>query len=162
LDVGAGLQTTTSDPGPSGAGDAGIVRADLVGPSAGIMNPQTYQTVNGNSGNFYFNPNNFSNARLLYLDGIAQQDASQLPGYTYGTLGRNAFRGPGATNLDLAIAKKFKIHERATLELRGDAFNVFNHTQFSNPDTSITDLTFGQITSTSPARVLQVALHLMF
>ena len=171
LDVGAGLQTTPTDPGPSGAGDAGSVHADLVGGSAGIMNPKPYQTINGNSGNFYFNPNNFSNARLLNLDSIAQQDASQLPGYTYGTLGRNAFRGPGATNVDLAIAKKFKIRERATLELRGDAFNVFNHTQFANPDTSISDLTFGQITNTANngnqnlgggPRILQVALHLMF
>jgi hypothetical protein len=169
--VGAGLQTTPTDPGPSGAGDAGSVHADLVGGSAGIMNPKPYQTINGNSGNFYFNPNNFSNARLLNLDSIAQQDASQLPGYTYGTLGRNAFRGPGATNVDLAIAKKFKIRERATLELRGDAFNVFNHTQFANPDTSISDLTFGQITNTANngnqnlgggPRILQVALHLMF
>ena len=162
LDVFAGLNTTPSDPGPSGAGDAGSVHADLVGNSVGILNPQTYQSINGNSGNYYFNPGNFSNARLLNLDNIAQQDASQLPGYTYGTLPRNAFRGPGATNVDIAIAKKFRIRERATLELRGDAFNVFNHTQFGNPDTGISDLTFGQITTTADPRILQVALHLMF
>jgi outer membrane receptor protein involved in Fe transport len=162
LDVYAGLNTTPSDPGPSGAGDAGYVRADLVGSSVGILNPKSFQTINGNAGNYYFNPGNFSNTRLLNLDSIAQQDASQLPGYTYGTLGRNSFRGPGATNVDLALAKKFKIRERATLELRGDAFNVFNHTQFSNPDTSISDLTFGQISTTAAPRILQVALHLMF
>ena len=162
LDVYAGLNTTPSDPGPSGAGDAGYVRADLVGNSVGILNPKSFQTINGNAGNYYFNPGNFSNARLLNLDNIAQTDASQLPGYTYGTLGRNSFRGPGATNVDLALAKKFKIRERATLELRGDAFNVFNHTQFSNPDTSISDLTFGQISTTAAPRILQVALHLSF
>jgi len=162
LDVYAGLNTTPSDPGPSGAGDAGYVRADLAGSSVGILNPKSFQTINGNAGNYYFNPGNFSNTRLLNLDSIAQQDASQLPGYTYGTLGRNSFRGPGATNVDLALAKKFKIRERATLELRGDAFNVFNHTQFSNPDTSISDLTFGQISTTAAPRILQVALHLMF
>jgi outer membrane receptor protein involved in Fe transport len=162
LDVGAGLETTPSDPGPSGAGDAGSVHADLVGSSAGIMNPKTYQTINGNSGNFYFNPNNFSNTNALSLDAIAKQNAAQLPGYTYGTLGRNAFRGPGATNVDIALAKKFRIRERATLELRGDAFNVFNHTQFSNPDTSISSQQFGQITTTADPRILQVALHLMF
>jgi hypothetical protein len=171
LDVYAGLNTTPADPGPSGAGDAGYVRADLVGNSVGILNPKPFQTINGNSGNYYFNPGNFSNTRLLNLDAIAQQDASQLPGYTYGTLPRNAFRGPGATNVDLAIAKKFKIRERATLELRGDAFNVFNHTQFANPDTTISDLTFGQITNTANngdpnlpggPRILQVALHLSF
>ena len=76
--------------------------------------------------------------------------------------GAQLFPGPGATNVDIAITKKFKISESATLELRGDAFNVFNHTQFSNPDTSISDLTFGQITSTASPRILQVALHLMF
>jgi outer membrane receptor protein involved in Fe transport len=162
LDVYAGLNTTHNDPGPSGAGDAGYVRADLVGNSIGIMNPQSYQTINGNAGNYYFNPGNFSNIRLLNLDSIAQTDASQLPAYTYGTLGRNAFRGPGATNVDLAIAKKFKIREQATLELRGDAFNVFNHTQFGNPDTTISDLTFGQISTTAAPRILQVALHLLF
>lgn len=162
LDVYAGLNTTPSDPGPSGAGDAGYVRADLAGSSVGVLNPKSFQTINGNAGNYYFNPGNFSNTRLLNLDSIAQQDASQLPGYTYGTLGRNSFRGPGATNVDLALAKKFKIRERATLELRGDAFNVFNHTQFSNPDTSISDLTFGQISTTAAPRILQVALHLMF
>ena len=171
LDVYAGLNTTHNDPGPSGAGDAGYARADLVGNSVGILNPQSFQTINGNSGNYYFNPGNFSNARLLSLDSIAQQDASQLPGYTYGSLPRNSFRGPGATNVDIALAKKFKFRERATLELRGDAFNVFNHTQFASPDTSISDLTFGQITNTANngnqnlgggPRILQVALHLSF
>ena len=121
------------------------MRADLVGSSVGTLNPKPYQTIGGNAGNYYFNPGNFTNAPLLALDQIAQQDASQLPGFTYGTLPRNAFRGPGATNVDLALAKQFRLGERATLELRGDAFNVFNHTQFSNPDTTITDLTFGQI-----------------
>jgi hypothetical protein len=73
--------------------------------------------------------------------------------------------------VDIALAKKFKFRERATLELRGDAFNVFNHTQFASPDTSISDLTFGQITNTANngnqnlgggPRILQVALHLSF
>ena len=162
LDVYAGLNTRHTDPGPSGAGDAGYVRADLVGSSVGILNPQSFQTINSNSGNYYFNPGNFSNTRLLSLDSTAQQDASQLPGYTYGSLPRNSFRGPGATNVDIALAKKFKFRERATLELRGDAFNVFNHTQFLNPDTSISDLTFGQISTTAAPRILQVALHLSF
>ncbi|HTQ56621.1 MAG TPA: TonB-dependent receptor [Bryobacteraceae bacterium] len=162
LDIFAGLQTTPSDPGPSGAGDAGYARADLTGNSIGILNPKTYQTIAGNAGNYYFSPGNFSNDRLLNLDQIAQQDASQLPGYTYGTLPRNAFRGPGAVNVDLALAKKFKIREGIELELRGDAFNLFNHTQFSNPDTGIDSLTFGQITTTAAARILQVAAHLRF
>lgn len=40
---------------------------------------------------------------------------------------RNAFRGPGAWNADLAAAKKFKFTERMDLEFRAEAFDVFNH-----------------------------------
>jgi outer membrane receptor protein involved in Fe transport len=162
LDVFANLQTTPTDPGPSGAGDAGYTRADLVGSSAPVMNPETYQVINGNGGNYYWNPNNFSAARLQSLDAQAQQDASKLPYFTYGTLPRNALRGPGRTNVDVALAKNFKIKEQFTAELRLDAFNVFNHTQFSNPDLTITDPTFGQISGTYAPRILQVALHLRF
>jgi len=43
---------------------------------------------------------------------------------------RNAFRGPGAWNDDLAIGKNFKLTERFGLEFRAEAFNVFNHHNF--------------------------------
>jgi hypothetical protein len=168
LDVFSDLETTDSDPGPSGAGDAGGVHADLVGNSVAILNAKSYQTFTNptigqaSAGNYYFNPGNFSTARANTLDGIASMDASQLPYFTYGSLPRNSFRGPGAVNLDIALAKKFRIRENASLELRLDAFNAFNHTNFSNPDTTITDATFGQISNTAAPRILQVAAHLRF
>ncbi len=164
IDVYGGLNTTTSDPGPSGAGDAGLVHADLVGNNIGYLSPGTSQQLtnpnNSNStsvGNYWFNPANFSNARLNALD-----SAGQTNFYPYGTLGRNSLRGPGQTNLDLSISKHFIIREGMDLELRGDAFNVLNHTQFQNPDTTITDSTFGQISTTYDPRILQLALHLRF
>lgn len=40
---------------------------------------------------------------------------------------RNAFRGPGAWNLDAAVGKKFKLTERYGLEFRAEGFDVFNH-----------------------------------
>ena len=43
---------------------------------------------------------------------------------------RNAFRGPGAWNDDLAIAKNFKLTERFALQFRAEGFNVFNHHNF--------------------------------
>jgi len=162
LDIFSDLYTTSGDPGPSGAGDAGYTRADLVGSSVATFNAHNFQNINGNAGNYYFSPNNFSTTNLDNLDNIAYNDASQLPYYTYGTFPRNGMRGPGAFNVDLALAKTFKIGERATLELRGDAFNVFNHTQFGNPDTNITASTFGQISTTADPRILQVAAHLKF
>jgi hypothetical protein len=40
---------------------------------------------------------------------------------------RNAFRGPGAWNTDLAVSKNFKLTERFGLEFRAEGFNIFNH-----------------------------------
>jgi hypothetical protein len=163
LDIGAGLNTTNTDPGPAGDGAPGLVRADLVLPNVATYSPRGQQTINGNSGNFYFNPLAFSNSRLLALDQIAQTDAAGLNGqYTEGTLGRNAIRGPGFVNMDLALAKHFKFHERVDAELRMDAFNVFNHVNFGNPNTNIFSVNFGQVSTTQGSRVLQLALHLRF
>jgi hypothetical protein len=64
--------------------------------------------------------------------------------------------------LDLSLAKHFKVGERFDGELRLDAFNVFNHTQFKNPDTTVTDATFGQISTTYDPRILQLAIHIRF
>jgi len=167
LDVFADLNTTGSDPGPSGAGDAGNVHADIVSPLV-TMNPKNFQSLtNPNSsttagGNYYFNPAIFSNSRLLALDNIASNDASMLPYFTYGSFPRNGLRGPDFTNLDIAISKHFQVREKMDVELRMDAFNVFNHTEFENPDTSIDDSTFGQISTTYPGRILQLALHFAF
>ncbi len=169
IDVFANLNTSGSNPGPSGEGDAGAVRADLVGNMVTILNPKDFPTLtNPNSGtsaagNYYFNPANFDVSNLLSLNAIAKSDASMLPYYTYGTFPRNGLRGPGQTNLDLTIAKHFRVGERYDVELRGDAFDVLNHAEFANPDVTPTDSTFGQISNTIvQGRILQLALHLSF
>ena len=165
LDVLAGLQPSNTDPGPAGDGDPNLVRADLVLPNVATYNPRNQQNIGGNVGNYYFNPAAFSANRLVALDTTAQTDAAALVGqFTEGTLGRNAIRGPGAINMDIALAKHFKFFnmERLDAELRLDAFNVFNHANFGNPDTGIFDPNFGQVSTTLGPRVLQVALHVRF
>lgn len=47
--------------------------------------------------------------------------------YPAGMIGRNAFRGPGAWNLDTAVSKNFKLTERFGLTFRAEGFNIFNH-----------------------------------
>jgi hypothetical protein len=51
-------------------------------------------------------------------------------GLTFGTAGRNFLRNPGRTNLDMALLKQFHVFGERTIEVRMEAFNVFNHTQF--------------------------------
>jgi hypothetical protein len=139
-----------------------------------IYNARNQQTINGNTGNFYFNPAAFTNAPLLALDATAQTNAAALVGqFTEGTLGRNAIRGPGDINMDLALAKHFKFKDRLDTELRLDAFNVFNHANWGNPSgtcssstcspiTNINSTEFGEVTTTLGPRVVQVAVHIRF
>ena len=52
---------------------------------------------------------------------------------TFGTMGRNLFRGPGFRNMDFSILKKWKFNERAGVQFRAELFNVLNHPNFTNP-----------------------------
>jgi hypothetical protein len=85
-----------------------------------------------------------------------------------GTLGnarRRFFYGPGADNTDLALAKTTTLHEGVSLELRVEAFNVFNHGQFFGPAAvsgNISSTNFGQIQNSAPPRLLQLAARIRF
>ena len=78
---------------------------------------------------------------------------------------RGSVRGPGLWNNDLSVSKFFKMpKENIRLQLRGEAYNLFNHPNFANPTVSTANpTTFGEITQmkTDP-RVLQIALRLEF
>jgi len=50
-----------------------------------------------------------------------------------GTLGRNSIPGFGLTQVDFSISRKFPITDRLNLQFRADAFNLFNHPNFTNP-----------------------------
>jgi hypothetical protein len=61
------------------------------------------------------------------------------PDGVQGNLGRNAFTGPGFWNVDLSVAKSFRISrlgESGRLQFRADFFNAFNHANLANPDPS--------------------------
>jgi len=85
------------------------------------------------------------------------------PPFTYGSLARDPLFGPGRVNVDLSLIKDFKVNERLKLTFRTEAFNVFNHPQFGQPNASIGNNQAGLISSTvGNARLLQLALRLQF
>src|SRR6266702_1987118 len=53
----------------------------------------------------------------------------------YGNTNRNEFRGPGYFNMNLSVLRDFRIMEKATLEVRADAFGLTNTPHFNNPGT---------------------------
>jgi len=162
LNVKAGLSRNATKAGPSADGDPNLVQANLVGPIQ-YLNPEpTTAASTGRVGNFYFDPNAFDRTSLvtLYNNSAAVTNPSLR---TYGTLGRNAFRGPGFNNINLSFGKEtYLFSERTRLRIQGDFFNLLNHTQFLNPSTSITSSFFGQISSTAAPRIIQLSAHLFF
>jgi hypothetical protein len=72
--------------------------------------------------------------------------------------------GPGTRTADLYMRKEFKIHGRARLEFRVEAFNAFNHPNFGLPDNYVDDGdAAGTITSTSiHQREIQFGARLAF
>ncbi|HTA47728.1 MAG TPA: carboxypeptidase regulatory-like domain-containing protein [Bryobacteraceae bacterium] len=67
---------------------------------------------------------------------------------TFGNLGRNAFRAPGISALDLALAKDIAVTERMNVRFRADVFNMFNRAQFGAPNADFSQVNFGTITAT--------------
>jgi len=109
------------------------------------------------------------------LDSVADTSAGAcampvldgVPGATlYGDTRRAILLGPGQFNWDFSIVKKTIVgglRENANLEFRTEFFNAFNHSQFTNPGTSLPGATFGVISSTSVApRIMQFALRYSF
>lgn len=156
LDFTAGLRQHSGDPGPSGAGDAEIVRASQMVGSVQTFDPRRVQTFNGVTGNYWFDPNAFQQDPCIV--------AGTCPLGFYGTYRRNSFHGPSRANFDLAVEKATNlIGERAKLIFRAEAFNILNHAEFRPPaDVSVLSGTFGQISRTYDPRILQLALRVTF
>jgi len=90
-------------------------------------------------------------------------------GSAFGNLGRNVVIGPGFQNTDFAIVRNIRIHEAMNFQIRADAYDIFNHPNFSSPTTSIGSSTLGLIGATrttsgdfGSSRQIQLALKFQF
>ncbi len=164
LDALAGLHQSQDVPGPSGAGDREVVRANQVTPSIHIFDPHKMQTFNGVTANYYFDPGDFDVPSCFSSSALpGSGDPGACPSPTYGTFTRNSFYGPRRVNLDLAMEKSTDLTESVKLLFRVEAFNIANHAEFRPPaSSSFASGTFGQISGTYDPRILQLALRLKF
>ena len=103
---------------------------------------------------------------------------SKKPGYTgagwfstssfapaagaFGNLGTGTILGPGFQKWDIALAKNTKIGEHVNVQLRVESFNVFNHPNFGNIDTTLGTANFGYVTSDHEPRLLQMGGKVTF
>ena len=93
---------------------------------------------------------------------------------TYGNLPRNALRGPGTWNVDAVLSRRFEFPNTHRVEIRAEAFNVFNRVRpgvaqgvngfggVGNPTTVFTNVLFGTITTAADPRIMQFAVKYVF
>ena len=105
----------------------------------------------------FFDPRSAANHRYFSTTPFSFEQVG-VPG----NANRRFFHGPGLNNWDFSLHKDTRVTERTSLEFRAEFFNVFNHTQFTNPSGSVTSSNFGLVTGARDARIGQMALKFLF
>ncbi|HYN06684.1 MAG TPA: TonB-dependent receptor [Vicinamibacterales bacterium] len=82
-------------------------------------------------------------------------------GGTFGNVGRNTLDGPGFKNVNVALTRKVAL-TRGALQLRLEVFNLFNWTNFDQPDNFMFSSTFGQILSAGAPRRFQLGIKYLY
>jgi len=145
-------------------------RPNLLGPAVAA-----HRTIDSDGFPQYFNVTSFGTPLLSPGSNTTYTcpaPAGAPQDCNFGDMPRNAVSGPDYWDVDMGLSKDFALTEKSHIQLRAEAFNLFNHTNFSDPNTSVPDTggqltstnfgTFGEITSTLPARILQVAGKIVF
>jgi carboxypeptidase family protein/TonB-dependent receptor-like protein len=81
---------------------------------------------------------------------------------TFGTASEGQFNAPRFFDTDMALAKNTLIREGFTLQLRFEAFNVFNNVDFNYPQLTQSSSSFGKITGAGSPRILQLGARIVF
>ncbi|MGB2835886.1 MAG: hypothetical protein WBC30_09685, partial [Candidatus Sulfotelmatobacter sp.] len=136
----------------------GTEAPSLVAPFQKLDPRKVYSNLGLTTAGYWFNPNDFATA--------ATNPGAPVPplgSFNNGTQ-RTICCGPGLIDWDFSVHKKIALSETKYVQFRAEIFNVFNHTNYSNPDGGFSDGTsaFGLITSAGDPRLLQFALKFGF
>jgi Carboxypeptidase regulatory-like domain len=133
--------------GTGGGGSGGTVDVPNYSPGKLDVGANPRACVNNPACKPYFNTSLFSHEVLGQL-------GNSIPRF---------FSGPGLNDFDTALLKDTHLPgDKITLEMRFEAFNVFNHTQFLALSGNINNSTFGTVTSANDPRIGQVAVKVIF
>jgi hypothetical protein len=136
------LTATTSAVDPGGVGL-------LVGPAAGRPD-------------YLGNPNNGAPHTLKQWFNTTAFGQVPTGQYRPGNTRPDSILGPSYQTWDLSAFKNFRIQERLKFQLRGEAYNVFNHTNFSSVQSTLGSSNYGQVTGTGSPRIMQLGAKLDF
>lgn len=142
---------TTSNFDPSGLGNNPALVAG--------NRPFLYCDPNSNA------PHTFSNWILPLSDPNSCYRANPtaaINGNVPGTSPRGAVNGPPTYRVDFTMSKNIRFGENYRLQLRAEAFNVFNHTNFRTFVTNVTTAGFGSVTAVRDPRTMQLGIKFNF
>ena len=104
--------------------------------------------------------NRWFNTGAGFVTASKQQLASNIRTFPKALAG---VRGDGQTDWNLSLIKHFKVKERVNLELRFEGYDIMNHPNFSDPNTTVTSSAFGTVTSQAGlSREFQGAIRVTF
>jgi Carboxypeptidase regulatory-like domain len=137
----------------------GTEAPSLVAPFQKLDPRKTYTNLGLTTPGYWFNPNDFATAATNPNNAVVPP----LGSFNNGTQ-RTICCGPGLTDWDFSVHKKIPLSETRYLQFRAEIFNVFNHTNYSNPDGGFSDgpTSFGKIATAGDPRLLQFALKFFF
>jgi hypothetical protein len=131
-----------------------------------------YQQLGGHSrapsypGTAWFSAASFANPTEPTTT-VAGNPTSASP--VFPNTGRNSFRGPGVSVFNASIVRSFHVYRESEIQLRCEAFNLFNHAWLNSPNATVAGGTFGYITSYGPpssqtqgSRSLQLSARISF
>jgi hypothetical protein len=139
---------------------------ELPGEPAQIAPFHTMRPQSNN--NYFFDPNSFTenasdNSQPPCSAGAVFGCYDPSLFGTLGTAKRTICCGPHVSNTDFAILKTISFSETKRVDFRAELFNIFNHTQFFNPDGNTSDgQQFGQVGESRDPRLMQFALKFFF
>ena len=136
-----------------------VDRPDIVGPG-----PLQTNTQNPDA---FFDPAYFGKVGTGFCPGYSAASGVRVtggcaPAGQVGSSPRNGFNSPGQIVFDMTASKRFQALERMFVTVRLDAFNTFNHTNFTGVQATMSSGQFGQLTSAAAARVLQLTARIDF
>jgi hypothetical protein len=132
----------------------------LLGTLGNGVNNQLLDTPEAASGPLQINTNPRNGRPEFNTSLFAPESLGQL-----GNAARRSFHGPGIENFDTQVSKTVRLTEGKSLEIRLEAFNVFNHAQFYGPasvDGEVNDANFGSVVSAAAPRLVQAAVKFHF
>jgi hypothetical protein len=101
----------------------------------------------------------FFNTQCFQANPLAT--ATNIPN-VIGNAGRGIINGPPTYRVDFTMTKNIRFGERMRLQLRGEAFNVFNHTNFRTINTNVTQAAYGTVTAVRDPRIIQLGAKFNF